>query len=987
MPAIATRLPQAKGPRDWREIRGKVNVSLPAHAAGAIHVADATDGTRSLTITPRGLRAVALSPLEHAQIATDAAPAMDLLVAADDEHVEEVRLVREARDEIVAEYDVVRGAGIASLRANGAVVEAIDARGRVALTPGVIFAVDARGARREARVRVDGDAVRVTIDARGLVPPVALDPAWTTTTGVLAGLHSGGSLVTLADQRVLYAGGFASGSGYAGVTTSTELFDPATQKWTIVGAMNVPRTRASAVRVADGKIFIFGGQDNTGAVLQSAEWFDPTSLVWTLVPTPMKAARSNYNRLITAVLLPSGKVFVSSGNATVAPEIFDPATGTSTLTTAVPAALVGSAVSVALMTDGKIAFTGSGALSLYDPGADTWSPPNTSFTGGSGPVFALPGARALVVGSATSSLFTESTNTFDPSSSTTGCILSAVFPLPTSGKVFGWGRAGCGGTCGCSVDYDLSTSFWSTAASDPGNGEAIAQTGSGFLQVNGTDSFLFTAAANGAACTSNGDCDSDHCVDGVCCNNACTGACQACDVTTAKGTCTIVSGAPHGARTCVGTGACGGSCDGIKAICNYAATTVSCSTAGCAAGKATSAGTCDGAGTCNATAPIACSPYACGATACNTACSKDAECDAAAYCDVAAGKCKVGPKPDGASCAADTECQNGHCVGTPGVCCKTACDLGCNACGTGTCTPKGDGTICGGTTCSGATFVTQACNAGTCKAQAGGPCGGGLLCADTTSCKAKCSSGADCVSGTCDTASGTCQSGDAGTADAGTGDAAEVGVLYDATPPLASKPLVSSAFQTCGKDADCTSGHCVDRICCDTACTDRCHSCALLGSPGVCTLEPAGVDLKNECGASSSCTGTCGPLGECIGAGPGTMCERNACTGSSTGVGAAYCAGPGAPCNNAGVVPFDCSPYACAPAVGACLTICNSSNDCANGFLCDVASRQCVPLPAPTNGGGCTVGDASGRSGEGAFAFVAALALTSALGRARRRRG
>src|SRR5207253_2866032 len=81
---------------------------------------------------------------------------------------------------------------------------------------------------------------------------------------------------------------------------------------------------------------------------------------------------------------------------------------------------------------------------------------------------------------------------------------------------------------------------------------------------------------------------------------------------------------------------------------------------------------------------------------------------------------------------------------------------------------------------------------------------------------------------------------DTGAAD--TRPIAEVGA-----PKLAPTPTVPD-IQRCAKDAECATGHCVEGVCCDTACTDRCHSCALLTNPGVCTLEPIGVDLKNECG-------------------------------------------------------------------------------------------------------------------------------------------
>jgi hypothetical protein len=72
--------------------------------------------------------------------------------------------------------------------------------------------------------------------------------------------------------------------------------------------------------------------------------------------------------------------------------------------------------------------------------------------------------------------------------------------------------------------------------------------------------------ANGSACSSNGSCLSTQCVDGVCCNTACTSLCQACTATKkgsgSDGTCgnIAVSTDPDsectGTQTCNGSGAC-----------------------------------------------------------------------------------------------------------------------------------------------------------------------------------------------------------------------------------------------------------------------------------------------------------------------------------------------------------------------------------------------------------------------------------------------
>lgn len=46
--------------------------------------------------------------------------------------------------------------------------------------------------------------------------------------------------------------------------------------------------------------------------------------------------------------------------------------------------------------------------------------------------------------------------------------------------------------------------------------------------------------SNGESCASDSECLSTHCVDGVCCDNTCTGICKACDLSGHVGTCTNV---------------------------------------------------------------------------------------------------------------------------------------------------------------------------------------------------------------------------------------------------------------------------------------------------------------------------------------------------------------------------------------------------------------------------------------------------------------
>src|SRR5207237_779889 len=182
-----------------------------------------------------------------------------------------------------------------------------------------------------------------------------------------------------------------------------------------------------------------------------------------------------------------------------------------------------------------------------------------------------------------------------------------------------------------------------------------------------------------SACGGDNECASGNCVDGFCCDRACGGQCEACDIAGNVGTCSAATGAPHGARgACASDGTlCGGSCDGIHpASCTYPGDSTSCRAPSCTAGTATLAEGCDGAGsgsvgTCapvagaprDARTPCASDGSACGG-ACNgtltTACAypggstscRNASCSSgvavlAASCD-SAGSC---PSEQDVSCA------------------------------------------------------------------------------------------------------------------------------------------------------------------------------------------------------------------------------------------------------------------------------------------------------------------------------------------------
>jgi hypothetical protein len=250
-------------------------------------------------------------------------------------------------------------------------------------------------------------------------------------TGSLAEARSYALSGTLDDGRVLVAGG-----GTLSGRTSAELYDPHTGIFSPTGSLSVGRwgTPNPLVRLRDGKFFIAGGNDVTCTnLLASAEVYDPASETWSLTGS-MSAAR--YNPLIVA--LANGQALVLGGygqagwsgacgtadtQALTSAEIYDPEAGDFTPTGS--AASPRSAGSSALLQDGRV-FVSTGELrgnspfnttaEIYDPatGTFTWSG-TVPGAAGYGYAFTLPSGKVLVngaAGSGTVSLFDPSTTVF-----------------------------------------------------------------------------------------------------------------------------------------------------------------------------------------------------------------------------------------------------------------------------------------------------------------------------------------------------------------------------------------------------------------------------------------------------------------------------------------------------------------------------------------------------------------------------------------------
>jgi alpha-tubulin suppressor-like RCC1 family protein len=150
------------------------------------------------------------------------------------------------------------------------------------------------------------------------------DPAsgtFTNTTGNLNTARGSHTATLLADGTVLIAGGY-NGT----VLNSAEVYDPATQTFTIVGSLNAARQTHTATLLPNGKVLIASGLDNT------AELYDPVARTFSLTGN-LNTARQN----ASATLLSGGKVLIAGGLVSGAvgigtAELYDPAAGTFSFT-------------------------------------------------------------------------------------------------------------------------------------------------------------------------------------------------------------------------------------------------------------------------------------------------------------------------------------------------------------------------------------------------------------------------------------------------------------------------------------------------------------------------------------------------------------------------------------------------------------------------------------------------------------------------------
>jgi len=363
------------------------------------------------------------------------------------------------------------------------------------------------------------------------------------------------------------------------------------------------------------------------------------------------------------------------------------------------------------------------------------------------------------------------------------------------------------------------------------------------------------------------------------------------------------------------------------------------------------------------------------------------KCEAPNFC-TNLRECTSGKKPNGATCALDSDCGSNFCVDN--VCCESACSGPSNRCktcknATGTCTfaaagtdlhsdckgEMGCGGMCNGQGACGWAAAGKSCRTAGCQTDLGlitkaGTCDGAGNCPadpDPTKdcggfgcyieggaslCKTDCRTDPDCaIRRYCDVVSS-----DAGAADGGS---------------ASSCPSQFPLGHSCTRNPQCLSGTCAIPlggtigVCCNTDCS-HCGTC---DSTGTCIPDPAGTKsptcMDSQSDPSGKCGGICDGHAHCQYPAAGTTCGQcKACDGvglcnkmpaDDETCGIIDCDGLKTPCMEY----QDLTTNRCAS-----LGMCKKDNTTA---ACTIFTNTCTP-DGGTGAGGSAAGGNGGRGGS-----------------------
>ncbi len=879
LPAVAEMLAPARhgfeaasdGPRFARatgaESAHSLSAQLAASGRGALRVAlGSLDGPR-VELRPTQSNDVAAATEDGVVTYAGVAAATDLLVMAADTRIEELLLLRGPEAPKQFRWNVEVGAGLELGRATDGAQVFQDAAGNPLLRIAPAFLVDAMGERRAVSMSINDGVLTLSIDDTGLSYPLLVDPV----------------LEVFSWQQ-------KTPPANAGAITYHSLAFDSTRK----------------------KVVLYGGTADLNTALSGTFEYDGTT--WTPVSASQPGGLFHFSMAYDTTL--QTVIFGGTNGSTASDKTwaYGGASWVQKCTTAPcstagnhPAARSGAAMAADTTNHKMLLFGGSingiPQQDLWQWDGTNWTPLCTT----SGCIAAGPTARQLAQmafnpNSGNYLLFGGTTGVlqndlweWNGTSWTADCTTACTPPgarsdfgmtYDTSRKrlvVFGGANSG-GLDWGDTEEWDgtawtqrangTPTARRSTPLAFDSNRRRVVAYGGLFNGTTGlTTNETWEYSTSGGACTANTDCDTGFCVDGVCCQTACTGSCMACNQNPTPGVCSPVVSAVD-PDTCTGASYCnaGGTC-----VTKLTPGTACSNTVQCASGVCSSV---DG-------------------VCCNSDCTGLCQSCVAAKTGAAAGVCSavtVGTDPD-----AECTDQGAASCGTDGVCG-----------GVGICQKYVAATVCLAQSCSNATLMqtnASTCNGtGTCVGGSAVACNTGYVC-NGVSCATSCAgSDALCVSG-----------------------------YYCAgTVCTQKKPSGSCTATDQCATGNCVDGVCCDAPCTGLcqACTALKKGS---GADGACGSIADGTDPDNECAnpPATGCTpgGFCNGAGACqANVKDGFACGTTSCSiGSQSGK--ACQGGTCTTVNQVACDPYICGATACLTTCGAD-TDCTNGNYCNAGHQC-----------------------------------------------------
>lgn len=211
----------------------------------------------------------------------------------------------------------------------------------------------------------------------------------------------------LQDGRVLVVGGLTvtlqDGGLFPSQLTSAEVYDPTADRWSLTAPTGEHRLGHTATRLPDGRVLVAGGQADSGTFLKSTEIYDATEDRW-VSAAPMAAARFGAVATLTA----DRDVLVAGGLgeepnalnlALTSAELYNP--GTNLWVTVASMVEFHAADTVTVLRSGKVLVVGAPGESraeVYDEAQNRWIQTGPSMDRYQHTATRLPNGKVLIVG-------------------------------------------------------------------------------------------------------------------------------------------------------------------------------------------------------------------------------------------------------------------------------------------------------------------------------------------------------------------------------------------------------------------------------------------------------------------------------------------------------------------------------------------------------------------------------------------------------------